>query len=318
MNLRVLITDKVHPVLIDGLTREGYHVDYDTSVDNEKLDTIIHLYSGLVINSKILMNEERIRKGHQLTFIGRLGSGLEIIDVPFAKKRGIRVLNSPEGNCHAVAEHEMGMLLSLFHYLHRCDTEVRQKLWFREKNRGTELRGKTVGIIGMGHTGCALAEKLSSWRLNVISYDKYRTRYPRHLRFVNKASLEEVLRLSDVISLHLPLTDETRGCIDRDFFHHCKKGVVLSNTSRGQIVKTEDLIWALKSGKVGGACLDVFENEKPETYTEAEEDIYNELFSMDNVILSPHVAGWTHESLQKIAEVLLMKIIRFQSDFRKV
>jgi D-3-phosphoglycerate dehydrogenase len=313
MNQRVLVTDKVHPVLIEGLIQEGYQVDYDTTVDNEKLDHIIHQYNGLVINSKILMNAERIQRGPQLKFIGRLGSGLEIIDVPYARKRKIRVLNSPEGNCHAVAEHEMGMLLLLFNHLRRCDSEVRQSIWLREKNRGTELRGKTVGIIGMGHTGCALAEKLSSWRLNVISYDKYRKRYPGHLRSVTKASLEEVLETSDVISLHLPLTEETRGWINTDFLNQCKDGVILSNTSRGPIVVTRDLISALKSGKAGGACLDVFENEKPDTYTSDEKEMYDELFSMENVIFSPHVAGWTHESLREIAEVLLTKILRHRS-----
>lgn len=313
MNQRVLITDKVHPVLIEGLMQEGYEIDYDTSVDNEKLDNIIHNYVGIIINSKILMNAGRIRKGHQMKFIGRLGSGLEIIDVAFARKRKIRVLNSPEGNCHAVAEHEMGMLLSLFNHLRRCDSEVRQSIWLREKNRGSELRGKTVGIIGMGHTGCALAEKLSSWRLNVISYDKYRKRYPAYVRFVTKTSLDEVLEKSDVISLHLPLTEETRGWIDMKFLNKCKDGVILSNTSRGQIVVTEDLIKALKSGKVAGACLDVFENEKPETYSSEEKMMYEELFSMENVMFSPHVAGWTHESLRAIAEVLLQKILRTQS-----
>lgn len=317
-NQKVLITDKVHPLLIEGLTNEGYLVHYDTNIDNTQLDEIIHHYDGLIVNSKILMNSDRISLGENLKFIGRLGSGLEIIDVAQAKKNKIAVLNSPEGNCHAVAEHEMGMLLSLMNHLGAADKEVRQNIWQREKNRGKELRGKTVGIIGLGHTGGAFAEKLSSWRLNVISYDKYKKRYPHLLRFVEKTTLEDVLERSDVISLHLPMTEETKYCVNSDFLKKCKEGVIISNTSRGKIVVTKDLIEGLKSGKVGGACLDVFENEKPETYSEEEKVMYKELFSMENVRVSPHIAGWTQESLESIAEVLLQKIIKSQSRLKKV
>ncbi len=315
---KILITDKVHPILIEGLSKAGYLIDYDTNVDNVALDEIIHQYEGIIINSKITMNPLRIDKGKNLKFIGRLGSGLEIIDIPHAKKKKISVINSPEGNCHAVAEHEMGMILSLINNLNAADNEVRQNIWEREKNRGIELRGKTIGIIGLGHTGSAFAEKLSSWRLNVISYDKYKKRYPKHLRFVEKTTLEEVLKRSDVISLHLPMTEETRYWVNSHFLNRCKDGVILSNTSRGKIVVTEDLLCALQSGKVKGACLDVFENEKPETYNDLENRMYQKLFSMKSVVLSPHIAGWTHESLKEIAEVLLIKILKSQKCFLKV
>jgi len=315
---KILITDKVHPILIEGLTDAGFLIDYDTTVDNVTLDTIIDQYVGIIINSRILMNRSRIDKGKNLKFIGRLGSGLEIIDISYAKDKKIAVLNSPEGNCNAVAEHEIGMILSLINNLNIADAEVRKNIWQREKNRGFELRGKTVGIIGLGHTGSAFAEKLSSWRLNVISYDKYKKRYPKHLRFVERTTLEEVLERSDVISLHLPMTEETRYLVDSIFLNRCKDGVILSNTSRGKIVVTEDLINALQSGKVLGACLDVFENEKPETYSVEEKEMYRGLFLMQNVVVSPHIAGWTRESLKEIAEVLLNKILNSQKCFMKV
>lgn len=305
---RVLITDKVHELLLDGLRTLGFYVEYDTKIDNQRLDEIIQEYDGVIINSKIILDQDRIDKGKKLLFIGRLGSGLEIIDVNYAKSKGIAVYNSPEGNRNAVAEHEFGMLLGLLNNLVRSDREVRNFQWEREKNRGIELSGKTIGIIGMGHTGTSFAEKLSPWRLNVISYDKYRERYPASLRFVKKVDLDTVLKQSDIISIHLPLTEETKYLVNQDFLSRCKDGVIISNTSRGQQVDTQALIDALLSKKVGGACLDVFENEKPETFSEEEKKMYSQLYSFENVILSPHIAGWTHESLILIASVLLDKI----------
>jgi D-3-phosphoglycerate dehydrogenase len=308
MAKNVLITDKVHPVLIEKLTASGCDVVYDTSLNNESLDLIIHIFDGIIINSKIIMNKSRIDKGVRLTFIGRLGSGLEIIDVPYAKKKNIKVYNSPEGNRNAVAEHEMGMLLCLMNKLLISDREVRNFNWNREHNRGMEIKGKTIGIIGLGHTGSSLAEKLASWHVNVMSYDKYRKIYPGNLKYVQKNDLETILEKSDIISLHLPLTDETSQMVDDKFISKCKKGVIISNTSRGDIVDTQALINGLISGQVGGACLDVFENEKPETFSESEKEMYNKLYGFDNVILSPHIAGWTYESLKGIAEVLFTKI----------
>lgn len=305
---KILITDKVHPVMIETLANQGYHVDYRENMAFSDLPAIIGDYHGIIINSKIILSKELIDKAVRLTWVARLGSGMEIIDVPYCKKKKIRVVNAPEGNAHAVAEHEIGLLLYLFNHLGRCDREVRDGIWHREKNRGTELRGKTLGIIGLGHTGSALAEKLSSWGLSVYSYDKYRKRYPASLRFVHKVELEELKRKADIISFHIPLTDETRYMIDDTFLAGCKQGVIISNTSRGKICKTEDLIRALESGKVGGACLDVFENEKPETYTTEEKVLYSTLFELDNVVLSPHVAGWTRESLYEISAVILRKL----------
>lgn len=305
---KVLITDKVHPILIESFEKRDWIVDYDTAVDNDKLNEIIHRYDGIIINSKILMEQTSIDKGTKLRFIGRLGSGLEIIDVKYAVKKGVKVYNSPEGNCNAVAEHELGMLLSLMNNINRADNELRNFDWQREKNRGQEISGKTIGIIGLGHTGSSFAEKMSSWRLNVISFDKYRKRYTKSLRFVEKTDLESLISRSDIISLHLPLTEETKYLVNDNFMSRCKDGVIISNTSRGNVVHTPDLIKNLKSGKVGGACLDVFENEKPETFSIVEKAMYSELYGMENVVLTPHIAGWTKESLFLIAKVLFEKI----------
>lgn len=305
---KVLITDKVHPYMIEAFQSCGWQVDYDTSVDNAMLERIIHQFDGIIINSKIIMDRQKMDKAIQLKFIGRLGSGMEIIDIKYAKKHGIAVYNAPEGNSNAVAEHELGMILSLLNRICISNREIRNFDWKREQNRGRELSGKTVGIIGLGHTGAAFAEKLSSWRLRVISYDKYRKRYPSSLRFVEKTDLQTVMTQSDIISLHLPLTEETKYLINAQFLEQCKDGVIISNTSRGKVVETLSLMKALQNGKVSGICLDVFENEKPETFTKTEKEMYSALYQMKNVILTPHIAGWTNESLLRIAEVLFEKI----------
>ncbi|MBK6363651.1 MAG: hydroxyacid dehydrogenase [Saprospiraceae bacterium] len=308
MKPKVLITDYVHDILPDTLIKNGYEVHYDQSVNNDILETIIHLYEGVVINSKILLDKNKIDKAVRLKWVARLGSGLEIIDTGYCRKKKIKVINSPEGNCHAVAEHEIGMLLCLFNNINKGDRDVRNFIWAREKNRGTELRGKTLGIIGLGHTGSALAEKMSSWGLNIISYDKYRERFPKRLRLVKKVGIDELKRVADIISFHIPLTEETTYWLNEDFLKDCKDGVIISNTSRGKICNTYDLISALKSGKAGGACLDVFENEKSETYSDSEKFMYGELFELENVVLSPHIAGWTKESLFLISSILLKKL----------
>jgi D-3-phosphoglycerate dehydrogenase len=308
MNNNVLITDKVHDVLVNGLSQAGWHVTYNTDADNAFLDHHISAYAGVVINSKIIMDRHRLDKGKSLKFIGRLGSGLEIIDVAHATRKNIAVYNSPEGNSNAVAEHEFGMILALLNNLISADREVRQGIWQREKNRGRELKGMTVGIIGLGHTGTAFAEKLASWDVQVVSYDKYKVSYPKSVNFVHKTSLEQVCRDSDIISLHLPLTPETRHLVNEEFIAKCKNGVIFSNTSRGPVMDTKALLQAIREGKVSGACLDVFENEKPDSFSPQERSMYKELYALDNVVLSPHIAGWTAESLYKIARVLLEKI----------
>ena len=305
---KALVTDYVHPSLIAGLKAREYDVDYDTSVTMDILPDIIERYTLIVINSKIKMFKPCIDRAIHLKYICRLGSGLEIIDLDYAASKGIHVINTPTGNNNAVAEHAMGMLLALSNNILRADREVRQFQWNREKNRGWELKGKTLGIIGFGHTGSQFAKKLSSWELNVLSYDKYRTDYGPEWDFVRKVALEDILKEADIISLHLPMTEETKHFVDLDFINRCKDKVIIVNTSRGKVINTADLVTAMESGKVGGACLDVFENEKPHTYSQGETNTYTRLNAMDNVVLSPHIAGWTAESLEKIAHVTLNKI----------
>jgi len=310
--MKVLITNPVHPHLPKELAARGYEVLYEPDFKPEHLDAILPSLTGIVINTKIKMTAARQALGTQLKFIARLGSGLDIIDLPAAKANGIAVFNSPEGNRNAVAEHAIGMLLCLANNIRRGDAEVRQKLWNREANRGFELEGKTLGIVGLGNTGQAIARKLSPWTLRLLYSDPYLLETPEDLSNIESVSIHQLRREADIISLHVQLTSETRGMIDADFLAGCKRGLILINTSRGAVVNTADLVSALESGQVAGACLDVFENEKPHSFTTEEDQLYSKLYSLDQVVLTPHVAGWTGESLLKIAEVLLGKIANLE------
>ena len=307
---KVLVTDAAHPLLLQGLEKAGFQCEDRPEISLEEVRQIVGNYVGLVINSKIKVDRELLDAAGQLRFIARLGSGLEIIDLEYAREKGVAIYNSPEGNRNAVAEHALGMLLVLSNQLLAADREVRQKVWRREARRGWELWGKTLGIIGFGHTGSSFAAKLAGLGLRLLAYDKYHPFFADQFSGVESVGLEKLLRESDIISLHLPLTPEVRHLVDRDFLSRCRDGVVLINTSRGQVIRTEDLVEGLDSGKVGGACLDVFENEKPATFSEEEDRLYRVLYEKKNVVLSPHVAGWTKESKKRIASVLLQKITR--------
>jgi D-3-phosphoglycerate dehydrogenase len=307
---KILITDAAHPILIEEFARANYVCDYLPDITLQEVNEVIQDYVGIIINSKILMDKNLIDKGLKLKFIARLGSGREVIDIPYAASKGIQTFFSPEGNSNAVAEHALGMLLALANNFLKADREVRQKIWRREENRGWELRGKTIGIIGFGHTGTAFARKLKSMEMTMLVYDKYLNEFENEYDFVKKVSLEELQRESDVISFHLPLTPETKHFCDSDFFDNCKKKPIVINTSRGNVVKTASLLEALQERKIKGACLDVFENEKVQTFTPEDEVFYSILYEFPNVILSPHVAGWTHESKKLLSQVLLEKILK--------
>lgn len=307
---KVLITDGVHSLLIEGLTAAGYYCDYMPSISLEDVRAIIHQYQGIIINSKITVDRSFLDKATQLKFIGRLGSGLEIIDLEYAKTKQVAVHRAPDGNCDAVAEHAMGMLLSLAINLRRSDQQVRQKNWQREQNRGWELMGKTVGIIGFGYTGTALAKRLTGFGVRVLVYDKYKSNYAKEMPHVIEASMEDIQEEADVLSLHLPSTPETKGLVDENYWKKFKKPLVLINTSRGNIVDTKGFLDALDSGQVIGACLDVFENEKPITYTEKENLLFQDLFARENVLVTPHIAGWTVESKERLADLLLDRIMK--------
>ncbi|MCW5923990.1 MAG: hydroxyacid dehydrogenase [Saprospiraceae bacterium] len=308
---RVLITDDCHPLLIDGLTARGFVCDFQPDITLEETRRVIPLYEGLIINSKILVNRDFLDTAVRLRFIGRLGSGMEIVDRACAVERGVFVASSPEGNRNAVAEQALGMLLCLANNLLRADREVRQNVWQREANRGWELRGKTLGIVGFGHTGSQFARKLAGMEMTVLAYDKYKPKgYAAEMPWVQETTLDDIQTRCDIISLHLPLTHETKHLINEPFIARCKRGFILLNTSRGACVNTLEVVAALENGRIGGACLDVFENEKPPTFSEAESRLYGRLHALDNVVLAPHIAGWTHESKRLMAEILLEKFAK--------
>ena len=306
---RVYITDDVHPLLMEGLIELGYIIDYAPKVPLSTVRKKIKVYDGIIINSKVLMDKSMLDAAVKLKFIGRLGSGLEIIDLAYAKKKGIKVFRAPAGNSNAVGEHALGMLLALSNNLMKSNLEVKNMVWDREGNRGFELKGKTIGIIGFGHTGSQFARKLKGFQTKILVYDKYRQRLPDEFRYVTRLrKLETLLAKADVLSFHLPLTEETIGFFDKEKLDKSKNGVIVLNTSRGSVISTSILLKGLKAKKIGGACLDVFENEKPKTYSEKELKAYKALFAMPNVIVSPHVAGWTIESKRKLSEILLRQI----------
>lgn len=304
----VLITDDCHPLLTEGLTRLGFRCDDQPDITPETTRRIIGEYTGLIINSKILVDRDFLASARRLRFVGRLGSGMEIVDRAAAAERGVAVLSSPEGNRNAVAEQALGMLFALANQLPHADREVRAGIWQREARRGFELAGRTLGIIGFGHTGSQFARKLAGMDMTVLAYDKYKTGFAAGMPWVRETTLPEIQQKADVVSLHLPLTAETTRLIDHKFIEQCRPGFILINTARGACVHTSDLVAALETGQAGGACLDVFENEKPASWSDAEKRLYQRLYALDNVVLSPHIAGWTHESKRRLAEVLLAKI----------
>jgi len=306
---KVLVTDDVHSVLFQHLESAGYQCEYHPDIHTNEVNQIIAEYTGIIINSKIIVDKVMLDKAVQLKFVGRVGSGLEIIDLDYARQKGVAVYNSPEGNRNAVAEHALGMLLALANNFLKADREVRQKNWQREANRGFEIMGRTVGIIGFGHTGSTFATKLAGMGVRVLAYDKYKRHYTNHHPYVEASDMSTIFREADIISLHLPLTNETKHLVNANFLKKFNRPIIIINTSRGQVVNTIDLITALDSGKVQGACLDVFENEKPDTFNEVENNLYEKLYQFDNVILTPHVAGWTVESKKRLAEVLTQKIL---------
>jgi len=308
---RVLITDDCHPLLTEGLQDIGYACDFLPDITPEETLRLIPDYEGLIINSKIFVDRAFLDTAQRLRFVGRLGSGMEIVDRVYAAEKGVAVLSSPEGNRNAVAEQALGMLLALANNLLRADREVRDKVWRREANRGWEIRGKVLGIIGFGHTGSQFAAKLQGMEMTILAFDKYKsTGYAGKMPWVRESSLEEIQALGDIISLHLPLTPETIHLVDAAFISRCKSGFILINTARGKCVCTEDVIRGLETGRIGGACLDVFENERPARFTSEEKKQYDRLYALENVVLTPHIAGWTHDSKRLLAEVLLEKIKR--------
>lgn len=306
MSRKVLITDDLHPLLQQGLEQDGFTVDYRPAITEKEVLDIIGDYEGLVINSKVYAGKELLDKAIKLKFVCRAGSGLEVIDLLYAKEKNIAAFNSPEGNRNAVAEQALGMLLNLMNNISKAHYEVRNKQWIREANRGHELAGKTIGLIAYGHTAQAFAKILRGFDVKVLAYDKYKTGFGDS--FVTEATLEEIFEHAEIVSLHLPLTPETKYMIDYGFLSSFNRPFWLINTSRGKVLRTADLVKTLGEGKVMAAALDVLENEKLETLSTAEQEDFEQLIAHNRILLTPHIAGWTHESKRRIAEVLLEKI----------
>lgn len=298
---KVLIVDKVHPSMAEGLTNLGFEVEMRTDLNLAEFVSILPSFEGLIIRSKFKITAE-ILSNSTLTFIARAGAGLDLLDVDACLSRGIAVFSANEGNSDAVAEHVIGQLLSLAHKLHTSDTEVRHGLWEREGNRGFELKGKTIGIVGYGNMGKAVASRLSSFGMTILAYDKYAPSadFP--------ATMEQIFRQADLLSLHIPLTAETRGLVSVKFVDSFKKPILLLNSSRGPITPLEPLLHGLRSGQIKGLALDVLPNEKLSSWSPVEKELFAEISTYPATIFSPHVAGWTTESYYKINEVLLKKI----------
>ena len=303
---QILITDDVHPLLQEGLEEMGFEVHYRPAIKPEEVLNCIHGYEGLVINSKVYVGKEMIDRAVRLKFVCRAGSGLEVIDLEYAKVKNIVAFNSPEGNRNAVAEFALGALLNMMRNISKCNSEVKHNQWNREENRGVELSGKTIGMMAFGNTAQAFARLLSGFDVQVLAYDKYYHGFSS--AHVKEATLEQIFEEADVLSLHLPLTPETTFLIDYNFLSNFKKPYWLLNTSRGKILDTAALVRSVEEGKIISAALDVLENEKINSLNAKEQTVFNSLLADNRIFLSPHIAGWTHESKRKIAEVLLAGI----------
>ncbi len=308
--LRVLFIDSTHPRLLEMLEDAGFNCQYTPELSKDEMLDIFDQFDGFIIRSKFKLTKVELDKATRLKFIGRVGAGLENIDVPYAESRGVTCFNAPEGNRDAVGEHALGMLLCLFNNLCRCNAEVGKGMWRREENRGLEIKGKTVGIIGYGNMGKAFAQRLKGFGCKVIAYDKYKFGYSDE--FCEEKQLQDLFDNCDILSLHIPQTEETMFMVNDEFLSKFKKPIFIINTARGKIVKISDLVKHLKTGQVRGACLDVLEYEKTSFEdlhaNELPED-FQYLIDSENVLLSPHVGGWTQESNIKLSEVTAQKII---------
>ncbi|WP_415329450.1 2-hydroxyacid dehydrogenase [Chryseobacterium sp. MMS23-Vi53] len=305
--MRILLLDKNHPLITEQLLAKNFILEEDFTSSYDEVCNKIENYDGVIIRSRIPLDKNFLEKAKNLKFIARVGAGMENIDIPVAEKMGIQLINSPEGNRDSVAEHVVGMLLILMHRLFIASQEVKNGIWLREENRGDELLGKTVGLIGYGNMGKATAKRLSGFGCKVIFYDILPNLSDE---YATQVTLKELKEQAEILSLHIPLTDESYYLIDGPFISDMKNDFYFVNTARGKNIETKSLVEALKAGKVKGACLDVLEYEKSSFENiEGENEDLQYLLNSEKVIVTPHIAGWTVQSKEKLAQVIVDKII---------
>ena len=301
---KILIVDDLHPIFKTKAIALGYEVHDRPQISREETIAIVADYTGIAVRTKFRIDQALMDAAPSLKFVARAGAGLDNIDQAYALTKNIALINAPEGNRDAVGEHATGLLLALMNKFQMAGAKIRQGIWDREGSRGWELKGKTVGIIGYGFMGQSFARKLAGFEVNVIAYDKYKTGFSD--AYAREVSMEEIVKHSDVLSLHVPLTTETRQLVDEEYLFHFKKPIFFINTARGEVVNTRAVLSAIKTQRILGAGLDVLEIEKFPAL--GAQDWYEELIATDNVILTPHVGGWTLDSYRKISEVLAEKL----------
>lgn len=304
--MKILIIDEMHPSIVPMLAKQGHQVAYFPKITREEILETVAEYEGLIIRSKTPMDRELLEKAGNLKFIGRAGAGLDQIDLDFMVERGVKLFHAAKGNRDAVAEHAIGGLLALFNQVIKADSEVRKGIWDREGNRGHELMGKTVGILGFGNMGGAFSKRLSGFGVKIMAYDKYKLDFATDS--VQEVIWEKLKSEADVLSIHVPLTQETRNFLTLEELSTFAKPIWLINTARGEVISFTTLNAALDRGILRGAVLDVLENEKFKKFSSEQKAEFEKLSQRENVIFSPHIAGWTFESYEKINRVLVKKI----------